>query len=167
MDLIRDKIGSILDIYKIKWDIAGSYRRQEESSGDIDVLVESRPDFNMDGLIQILQPIIPAILAKGSTKTMGVIQISASYNGHRIDIRLIDPKSYAAALMYFTGSQYFNILMRRRAIELGLKLNEYGLYDHNGQSLPISSEEDIFRILKIAYIPPIERTKNIPNLTYI
>jgi DNA polymerase lambda len=167
MDLINAKIASILDPYAIKWSIAGSYRRAEPSSGDIDVLVESRPDLNMDGLISLLQPILPAKLAQGPTKYMGIVRIDEQHNGHRIDIRLIDPVSFAAALLYFTGSQRFNILMRQRAIELGYTLNEYGLYDKQGIPQPVTSEEDIFRLLRVKYIPPVERTKTIPALEFI
>ena len=167
MDLINVKIGELLNPYGIKWAIAGSYRRQEESSGDIDVLVEARHDFNMDGLIQLLQPILPATLAKGQTKFMGMVRIDDQHNGHRIDIRLVSNTEYPAALMYFTGSQRFNILMRQRAIELGFTLNEYGLFDKYNNPQPVTSEEDIFRILRVQYLSPVERTKTLPNLTFL
>lgn len=167
MDLIRDKIGSILNPYGIKWEIAGSYRRQEPSSGDIDILVEQRDDFNMEGLLQLLKPLLPAALAQGTTKFMGIIRLDEQHNGHRIDIRLINNNSYPFALLYFTGSQRFNILMRQKAIELGLRLNEYGLYDNKGELITANSEEEIFHILRLKYIPPIERTKTIVSLQNI
>lgn len=178
MDLINGKIGSILDPYGIKWVIAGSYRRQEPSSGDIDVLVESRPDLNMYGLVQLLQPYLPATLAMGPSKFLGIFKLDEQHNGHRIDLLVINPESYAAATMYFTGSQRFNILMRQRAIERGLTLNEYGLYNNTylpqhvstqGQLVPfqINTEEDIFTILGVRYIPPEGRTKTLNNLEYI
>lgn len=163
MDLINAKIGSILDYNGIKWAIAGSYRRGEPSSNDIDLLVESRPDLNMDGLIQILQPVLPATLAQGPTKFMGIFRLSEEYNGHRIDIRLIDPGSFAAALMYFTGSQRFNILMRQRAIELGMTLNEYGLFQ-GGVPVPINSEDDIFAALGVRPLTPEQRTRTLNTL---
>lgn len=167
MDLINERIGSILNPYGIKWQIAGSYRRQEPSSGDIDVLVESRPDLNMDGLISLLQPILPAKLAQGPTKFMGLIRLSDQYNAHRIDIRLIPPENWGPALMYFTGSQRFNILMRQRAIEFNLTLNEYGLYDAYNRPQPVITEDDIFNILRVRPIPPVERTKTMVALTFI
>jgi len=167
MDIINTKIGSILDPYGIKWIIAGSYRRGEASSGDIDILVESRPDLNMDGIISLLQPILPATLARGETKFMGIVKIDEQHNGHRIDIRLVNSTAFPAALLYFTGSQRFNILMRQRAIELGYTLNEYGLYDKQGNLIPVTSEEDIFRVLRIKYIPPEARTKTILALEFI
>ena len=97
---------------------------------------------------------------------MGIVQLDDQHNGHRIDIRLVEPKSYIFALLYFTGSQRFNILMRQRAIELGMTLNEYGLYDNKGVSQPANSEEDIFNILRIKYIPPEARTRTIGLLEY-
>lgn len=98
---------------------------------------------------------------------MGIVKIDDQHNGHRIDIRLVDSIAYAAALMYFTGSQRFNILMRQRAIEFGLTLNEYGLFNQYNQPQPITSEEDIFRILRVQYLPPVERTKTLAALTFI
>lgn len=165
MTLINNKIGEYLKPYNINFVIAGSFRREEPSSGDIDVLVESRPDINMEGLISILQPILPAKLALGPTVYRGIIRLSDDYPGHRIDIRLIPGDNWYPALMYFTGSQYFNILMRQRAIELGYTLNEYGLYKNN-VAQPINSEEDIFKILKVSYIPPIQRIKQIQTLEF-
>ena len=167
MDIINQTIGTILNKYGIKWDIAGSYRREETSSGDVDVLVESRPDLNMEGLISLLKPILPATLAQGETKYMGIIRISDQYNGHRIDIRLIVPESYAAALMYFTGSQRFNILMRQRAITMGLMLNDYGVFNQQNMPFLVGTEEDIFRTLRVRYMAPVERTKALNELPLI
>jgi DNA polymerase/3'-5' exonuclease PolX len=166
MDIINQTIGSILDPYGIKWSIAGSYRRNEQSSGDIDVLVEARPDLNMDGIVRLLQPHIPAILAQGEKVFMGIFRLDEMHNGHRIDIKLIDHSSYPFALLHYTGSQMFNILMRQRAIEFGMSLNEYGLFSQN-TSYPANSEEDIFGLLKVRYMPPEARTKTIDKLEYL
>lgn len=196
MDAINARLSSILDPYGIKWVITGSYRREEAESGDVDLLVETRPDLNMDGLQLLLSDLIPvvdlngslmvSILARGETKLMGMIRLSPESNAHRLDIRLIQPQSWGAALMYFTGSQRFNILMRQRAIELGMTLNEYGLYaveehpdEHQapiGRSkkkpaprisnrlLPSATEAEIFTTLGVAYLTPVERTKTLSYL---
>lgn len=165
MNIIRTKIGSLLDPYNILWTIAGSYRREEPTSGDIDILVQARPDVDMNDLITLLSPILPTTLAQGDTKFMGIIQIGPEYYGHRVDIRLIPGKSYPAALMYFTGSQRFNILMRARAKEKGMVLNEYGLYRIGTDvHIPINSEVDIFNNLSVKYLHPHERTRNITGL---
>jgi DNA polymerase/3'-5' exonuclease PolX len=165
MNLINNKLLEYLSPYSINFTIAGSYRRGELSSGDIDVLVESRSDIDMETLVALLEPILPATLALGPTVYRGIIRLSDQHPGHRIDIRLIPKENWYPALMYFTGSQYFNILMRQRAIELGYTLNEYGLYKNN-IAQTINSEEDIFRILRVTYISPTERTKQIHSLTY-
>lgn len=166
MDIINNKISSILDPKGIRWTIAGSYRRQEESSGDVDVLVEEKNDLSMYDLVDLMKEILPATLAQGPTKYMGVIRLSEEYLGHRIDIRLINKDSYGAALMYFTGSQQFNILMRRRALQFGLTLNEYGLYDSKNKQQPVNTEKDIFDILHVKYLQPVDRTKTIAELEY-
>src|SRR5690606_7834094 len=134
----------LFDQYGIKWTIAGSYRRGESSSGDIDLLVESRDDLDMDVLLSLLDNIIVATLAKGEKKFMGMLRLSDEYYGHRIDIRLVDPNEYVYALMYFTGSEQFNVLMRNRAIEFGLTLNEYDLSDGKNY-YPATNEKDIFK----------------------
>lgn len=167
MELINQRIKTILDPYQLKWTIAGSYRRGEPSSGDIDLLVEARPDLSMDGLVHLLQPILPATLANGPKKYMGIVRIGDNFNGHRIDIRIIEPASYAYGLMYFTGSQRFNILMRQRAIDMGLILNEYGLYRMSDESsYPANDEHEIFSHLRVKYLSPEQRTRTLPNLEF-
>lgn len=168
MDTINAEIGKILNPYGIRWNISGSYRRQEPSSGDIDVLVESRPDLNMDGLMSLLQPLIAAKLAQGPTKFMGMIRLSPDHNGHRIDIRLVTPEHYASSLLYFTGSKEFNILMRLRAHDFGYELSEDGIVDAQRNVIgPINTEEDIFNILRVKYLAPVDRIKGLQTLTYI
>lgn len=165
MNMINDQFGLILNPYNIKWTISGSYRREEESSGDIDLLVESRPDLNMDGLIYMLKDLLPATLAQGPTKFMGIFRLSDATFGHRIDIRLVDPTAYPFALLYFTGSQRFNILMRQRALELNMTLNEYGLFNSNGTQIHgLTTEQDIFAKLNIPYTAPNLRSKTIASL---
>ena len=76
---------------------------------------------------------------------------------YRIDIRLIAKESIYTAMLYFTGSYELNIKMRNRAKKLAYKLSEYGLFNVMGKSVPIKSEEDIFRILRMKYLEPYER----------
>lgn len=164
MEKIRDKIGELLNPYGITWEITGSFRRGESTSGDIDLLIVEQPDLNMDGVVVLLSSIMPARLAQGNTKFMGVVKLDDDHLGHRIDIRLVPKESWAYALMYFTGSQKFNILIRQRAIEKGLSLNEYGLYNKNKNNISSEKEEDIFKALELKYIPPNERTRDIDVL---
>ena len=163
MEIINYVIGTIL--INIKWNIAGSYRRGEQTSGDIDILIESQPNIHMPDILKLLKPYIPAKLAQGPTKFMGIFKLSDNFNGHRIDIRLIDPISYSFALLYFTGSQKLNILMRQQAISLGLTLNEYHLLNNETKQLiHANSEEEIFHLLHLKYVPPTQRLKTIQNL---
>lgn len=128
MDLINATLHEYLDPYELRWEIVGSYRRGEMTSGDVDVLIEDNGSIKTQDIAEILQPLLPAIMALGPTKIMGMFRLSPKYNGHRIDILLIAPESYGAALMYFTGSDRFNVLMRGRAKEMNMRLNEHGLY---------------------------------------
>jgi len=72
----------------------------------------------------------------------------------RIDIRYVDYDVYYSALLYFTGSASLNVNMRKIAEKMGLKLSEYGLTKEDGSKILIESEYDVFRILKIEYLPP-------------
>lgn len=167
MNAIRDTIGQLVDRYGIKWEIAGSYRREEPESGDIDMLVQARPDLNMNGLLSLLAPILPVTLASGPTKFMGMVRLSDQTNAHRIDIRLVEPPHWPFALMYFTGSQKFNILMRNVAIQAGRRLNEYALLDQEERPFPAATEADIFRLLHVQYLPPVARVRNLDHLTMV
>ncbi len=74
--------------------------------------------------------------------------------GRRVDFLFTNENSYYYALLYFTGSQKLNIIMRKRAIELGYSLNEHGM---KGVDKKIKSERDIFEILEMKYLEPIDR----------
>jgi len=175
IDLIRERIGYLLDPYGIKWIIAGSYRRQEPLSGDVDILVEEREDLNMQGLVLLLSSILPAKLALGDTKFMGIVRLSKNYYGHRIDIRMVSAQAFPFALMYFTGSQQFNILMRQRALDLGYTLNEYALISKSTNEegeveevhYMVDDESDIFDLLGLLYVPPQERFRTLRHLEVI
>lgn len=166
IDIIKEHIGMMLN-YHIKWEIAGSYRREELSSGDIDMLVESAHGFDMERLLFYLQSVLPVTLASGPTKFMGMIRLSEESNARRIDIRLVEPEHLPFALMYFTGSQKFNILIRQRAIDLRLSLNEYSLTDVDGLCKDATTEKDIFEILGVKYISPVDRIKDLNCLEFI
>ena len=145
--------------------IAGSYRRGEPTSGDIDVLFKMKNNIRIDELVYLLKQhkLLVGDLAQGKSKYLGIFQLPGMY-AHRIDILLVDPENWGNALMYFTGSQRFNILMRQRAKDLGYRLNEYGLYNIAGTRIITDTEEDIFKLLKVKYMTPEERTRNLPSL---
>jgi DNA polymerase (family 10) len=132
-----------------KIDIAGSLRRMKETIGDIDILASSNdPETVMDHFVQY--PEVAEILAKGITKSSVIL------NDHlQVDLRVVDEKSYGAALQYFTGSKDHNVTLRGFAIKKGFKLNEYGLFEKESEKyIAGKTEEDIYKRIGMAYIEP-------------
>jgi DNA polymerase (family 10) len=126
---------------------AGSLRRQKETVRDIDILaVSSKPQKIMNAFIQA--PVVKEILARGKTKSS-----VRTKDGVQIDCRVVEEKSFGAALMYFTGSKNFNIKIRELAARRGLKVNEYGVFKKD-KFMAGKTEEEIFKFLGMSYIPP-------------
>lgn len=155
----------------LHFEIVGSYRRGEPTSGDIDILIRQDTNTNLENIINTLSEagVIVGTLALGSSKYLGLLRIGER-PVRRLDLLIIVPESWASALLYFTGSQRFNILTRQRAKDLKLKLNEYGLYDYQRTKenrLQVNTEEDIFRLLGVKYLTPQERTRSINTLQLI
>lgn len=127
--------------------VAGSLRRRRETVGDIDVLVTAK-DAAAVGDRLVTYDSVAEVLAHGPTRTTVVLR-----SGVQVDVRAVPEESYGAALMYFTGSQAHNILLRGLANERGWKLNEYGLF--SGQRrIAGATEEEVYKKLGLAYIPP-------------
>jgi DNA polymerase/3'-5' exonuclease PolX len=170
MDLIRQRLGEIVSAYNpnLQWVIAGSYRRGEPDSGDIDVLIRGDPGVSLADIVDRLKAagIIAGDLAQGRAKYMGILRLP-QYNAHRIDLQFIPPQNWPYGLLYFTGSAAFNILMRQRAEQLGLRLNEYGLYNNEGVSVPAQTEHDVFAALGVQYLPPEERRRDLTALPLV
>ena len=137
--------------------VVGSYRRGEPTSGDIDILIKSSSPDDLNKFVATLQAkkYITHILAHGEKKFMGVCRATRNAKARRLDILLTPPEEYAFALLYFTGSDKHNILMRKKALELGYSLNEHGLTPPPPKQL--FSEEDIFAFLKMDFLPPKQR----------
>jgi DNA polymerase (family X) len=129
----------------------GSLRRMKEIVHDIDILAAST-DVEKTMKTFLSQPFIEAVLAQGPTKASVRVQ-----DDLQVDLRVVEPKSWGAAMHYFTGSKAHNIRMRERAIRQGLKLNEYGLFDANDKYVAGAQEEEIFEKLGLPYIPPVLR----------
>jgi DNA polymerase beta len=150
--------------------ICGSYRREKEIMGDIDVII-SHPAIitkeqseKMDLLVRFItylenkKFIVESLTSKDvKTKYMGICQFKNNPM-RRIDIRFMPQESYYTAIMYFTGSKNFNKKMRKIAIDMGYKLNEYKLIDNRTKKrFNIKSEKDIFDILHMEYLQPKDR----------
>ncbi len=134
--------------------IAGSYRRGNPTSGDIDVLV-----FDDNKILKELvnDKFLIDHLTSLDTKTKYMGYCKFNNKIYRIDIRFFDNVSYPSALLYFTGPKELNTLMRRKAKALGLLLNEYGLYK-NKKRLNMKTEKDIFDELGMKYLKENERS---------
>jgi|WetSurMetagenome_2_1015567.scaffolds.fasta_scaffold83281_1 DNA polymerase (family X) len=128
-------------------EVAGSLRRMKETIDDVDILVTSgNPSRVMDFFTSL--PGVVKILGKGSTKSSVRMK-----EGFDMDLRVIPPGSYGAALQYFTGSRDHNIALRKIAIDRGLKLSEYGLFK-GSKAIAAKTEEDVYRALGMRWIPP-------------
>ncbi|AKB52341.1 DNA polymerase X family [Methanosarcina barkeri str. Wiesmoor] len=140
---------SKIDLSKIIY--TGSLRRLKETIGDIDILAEAEKEEAlkvMDCFVSL--PDVEQVILKGSTKSSVILR-----EGTAIDLRVVPPESYGAALQYFTGSKEHNIELRNVAIKNGYKLSEYGLYlKESGKQIAGSSEAEIYERLGLAYIPP-------------
>ncbi len=165
IDVLRIILSELwANIPEIHWEIVGSYRRGEEKSGDVDILVYS-PHVNITGLVNALQTFIVERLTETATMFEGLFRLSNKLYAHRIDIKLSSIQAWPFMMLYFTGSQQFNILMRSRAISLGLKLNEVGLtIVQTGEYIPLHSEEEVFRYLGLKYLTPEQRMRNLKFL---
>jgi DNA polymerase (family 10) len=150
-------------------EIVGSIRRRLETIGDIDILVTSSQSEKVIERFVAL-PQVEHIYGYGGTKAM--VRLT---NGLDADLRVVEPKSFGSALIYFTGSKEHNIALRERALRQGWKLNEYGLFAGEEEiSLGGATEEEVYEKLGLQYIPPelrenkgeIEaaRTNSIPQL---
>lgn len=131
--------------------VAGSLRRMRETIRDIDILVDSsNPKKVMDTFVHL--PQVKSINAHGETKS----SIVTSENV-QVDLRVVEPESFGAALLYFTGSKNFNIKLRQIAIKKNMKINEYGVFSVKGEKeklLASRTEEDCLKVLDIPYVAP-------------
>jgi len=133
-------------------EVAGSTRRWRETIGDIDIVVGSL-DAGRIMTAFIGTPEVERVIARGDTKSSVVVG-----RGMQIDLRVVRPEQFGAAMMYFTGSKDHNVRMRGIALERKLLLNEYGLFrigeDKDGPPIASRSEEDVFAALGMRWIPP-------------
>ena len=153
--------------------IVGSYRRGAESSGDIDVLITMPSSLSMADIAahfgeyvdrMIEAGYITGVLAQGPTKCLAICQLPEG-KSRRLDLLMIPRDQYAYALLYFTGSDQFNVAMRRWALEKGYTMNEHTMKPlasaAGGPARPeppfMAKEQDIFRFLGLKYVVPTSR----------
>tara|TARA_Y100001970_G_scaffold293565_1_gene441228 strand:- start:3651 stop:5486 length:1836 start_codon:yes stop_codon:yes gene_type:complete len=134
----------------IKADIAGSFRRHKETVGDIDLLVACKQE-NREKFIQdyLKMDFLEKIENQGDTKVTAYLKL-----GLQIDLRLVEEDQFGAAMQYFTGNQTHNINLRTRAKQMGMKINEYGLFkSENNQLIASKTEKEIYKALNLDYVP--------------
>jgi DNA polymerase (family 10) len=126
----------------------GSLRRGCESCGDIDILASGAGTALMETFADY--QLVERILGVGDTKSSVLVR-----GGFQADLRLVAPESRGAAMQYFTGSKAHNIALRDRAIGLGFKLNEYGLFRVADEArVAGTTEQEIYEALGLEWIPP-------------
>ena len=125
----------------------GSVRRGTETSGDLDILASGADSGLADTFTRF--PGVERVLANGGSKASVLLR-----GGIQADLRIVAAEQRGAALQYFTGSKAHNIALRDRALERGWKLNEYGLFDADDQSIAGPTEEGIYKALGLAFIVP-------------
>ncbi len=144
---IMAKLAAMPEVHQISE--AGSLRRRRETVRDIDILITSSdPEKVMDAFTSL--PQVREVLAKGGTKASVLTS-----EGMQVDLRVVEPGTYGAALAYFTGSKAHNIRLREMANRIGLKISEYGVFrDQDQVRVAGKTEEEIYGILGLPCVPP-------------
>jgi DNA polymerase (family 10) len=128
---------------------AGSLRRCRETIGDVDILAAATASGPLMSAFRELD-LVAEVIASGEKKTS-----IRTVQGLQVDLRVVPPESWGAALQYFTGSQAHNIRTREMAVRAKLKLSEYGLFDVDSGELIVSrTEEEVYQRLGLPWIPP-------------
>jgi DNA polymerase (family 10) len=128
-------------------EVAGSFRRRRETVGDLDIVAAAADSATVTKHFTSFSA-IGQVSASGETKTTVVLK-----GGMQVDLRVVPPKSFGAALAYFTGSKPHNVHLRRIAQTRGLLLNEYGLF-RDEAVIAGKSEQEIYRALGLAWVAP-------------
>ena len=128
-------------------EIAGSFRRCRETVGDLDILAtSSEPERVFDTFSGL--PEVGSVQLRGGTKETVLLT-----NGLQVDLRVVEPEEFGAALVYFTGSKDHNVHLRTIARDRGLKINEYGVF-RGEERIGGRTEADVYATLQLAWIPP-------------
>lgn len=153
---VRDFLGGLKSVNAVE--LAGSIRRRKPTIGDVDVLVGSVvPEAVVDAFTAWEE--LDRVIEAGTSKA------SVRFEDVRVDLRVVEPEEFGAALQYFTGSKSHNVAVRNRAIERNLKVNEYGVFDVSdvadtdagqrvGKRVASMDETDVYSALEMAWVPP-------------
>ena len=153
LDVAEELLGEVRTLpLVLRAEYAGSLRRMAETIGDVDLLVASADgDPIMERFTTL--PHVDRVLAKGATKSSIL-----TTQGLQVDLRVIEPAVWGAAMIYFTGSKAHNVRIREMAVRKGLKLSEYGLFTaEDGELIAADTEEAVYERLGLPYIAPTLR----------
>lgn len=154
-------------------EVMGSYRRGARDSGDIDVLITHKDDPEnytkyFDDVVKNLVDLnyVVDTFAKGNKKFNGVCRLKRHKFFRRLDIMYTRKQEWPFALLYFTGDQNFNIILRKMALDKHMSLNEYGLKHTEGEKgkmvdATFESEKDVFEFLGVKYVAPEDRNSRV------
>ncbi|MFK7789778.1 MAG: DNA polymerase/3'-5' exonuclease PolX [Phycisphaeraceae bacterium] len=148
-----EELEDLEGVEKIQY--AGSLRRGKETIGDIDLLVAAKAKATPSIMKTFVElPMVEEVLGHGETKSS--VRCDDAHRNIQVDLRVVDPKHYGAALMYFTGSKEHNVKVRERAQSMGFTLNEYALADKDDKTKQVETktEEAIYKKLGLAWVPP-------------
>jgi DNA polymerase (family 10) len=135
---------------------AGSLRRGRETIGDLDLLVTG-PNATAALDRVAANPRVHEVLGRGANKT----SVKLGREGLQVDVRALEHANFGAAMQYFTGSKEHNVALRQRAVRMGLKLSEYGLFRaEDDVRVAGETEEEVYRVLGLDWIPPELRENN-------
>lgn len=135
------------DPHVIRVSLAGSLRRHKETVKDVDLVASSKnPKKVMESFVGYKR--VDEVIAKGETKSSVRLD-----SGLQVDLRVVTESEFPFALHHFTGSKEHNTALRSRAKKMNLKMNEYGLF-RDDKPIPCTTEEEIFKALKLSFIPP-------------
>lgn len=129
----------------------GSFRRMKETIGDIDFLVSVMSEKHGDNIIDyfVNMPEVNEVSGRGLSKAFVKLN-----NGIDADLLVVPQESFGAAMQYFTGSKEHGVAMRKIAISKGLRLNEWGVFDKQNRRVAGATEEEVYRVLDLDWIPP-------------
>jgi DNA polymerase (family 10) len=145
-ELIVEELSKLKEIKNIL--PCGSLRRGQETIGDLDILITSeKPEPIMDAFVKL--KFVKEVISHGETKSSVILN-----NEMQADIRVVEPKSFGAAAHYFTGCKAHNIHLRQLAQKKGWKVSEYGIFNKTGKQIGGETEEEMFSMFGLQFIPP-------------
>ncbi len=144
-EALREHLAATSGVERVE--IAGSYRRRKETVGDLDILAIAAPDSPVMDRFTTFEA-VARVQSKGTTRSTVHLR-----SGLQVDLRVVAPQSYGAALQYFTGSKAHNIAVRRLAVKRGLKINEYGIF-RGSRRIGGAEEEAVYASVDLPWIPP-------------